>query len=667
MPPIPVANMAMVLRAVLAFVAFEVTIMTAVTVVGFSIDYYNNGSIDPPLPPPKHSMAVEFDSNSGYGSCPTCLLVNSDDDLLDYLGSSLHFDVQNLRHNTPTPTMPLKTSYAAPFILQPKPTPTPPATPEVLLPLVPTFPTPASAPFSNPIVPPPGASKFEILLIRCQNLLRHMVDILHSTDVPISRVTKQQASGTIWVIVCGMTWAILATAMTNFLLHRLNFRKSYWTKFEGLSKVTSSQGIVRLASKEDQSLETLMAILRGNSADPNTLVLAIHRHMVNYINDEEARRAEWRAVEKAKLNRMANREFKRLKQVHQNKLDATYERDVFATANIEPSFGPSLRNAEAELRRRLGRAMINEGSREEIVGIFKGVLYTFTYAIAVEESKPEGRNERFRSVIDRQNNLIACLRLLHEYREKAYFEKEELIRSLCQYNNENGDLIVPYGEEGRHPWDKYSAKYDTFIMSPPDGPTALSAKVSLSSAPLLHRPDSELEFDPHLQRFLRSIAQKMTEQEARDGTDVRELDVGRMEDTVQESPDVSQIHDEEYPNEDKEKENNASKETHHDGPQNELVDLEDGDVEFETGIPSAMDFAYLSDAELSVNPQYQKWLYWTAVEAEQQVRGAAADGEGEERTGIEDAVQQNDADASQDQDVAAQVEGEERMGIQDAV
>ncbi len=267
-----------------------------------------------------------------------------------------------------------------------------------------------------------------------------------------------------------------------------------------MNTCTSSQTNAQLATKANFLLERLMAIVHGNFPDSNTRMSAIQKIFVEYVNGAEAYIKEILAKEKARMNRIANREFRRLRKDHENTLKATYERDVFAAANIEPSFGPSLRNAEVELRNRLGGVTIEEGVREDIMGIFKGILYSFTYALSVEESGPEGRNTRYLSFIDGQNHLIECLRLLHKHREDAYAENEDLVRSLCRYD-ENNKLMIPYGDEERDPWDKYSAKDDKFILSPLDGPTALSMKVCISAPPFQGRPDADLELDPHWQRF----------------------------------------------------------------------------------------------------------------------------------------------------------------------
>lgn len=55
----------------------------------------------------------------------------------------------------------------------------------------------------------------------------------------------------------------------------------------------------------------------------------------------------------------------------------------------------------------------------------------------------------------------------------------------------------------------------SFIVSPLDGPTALSMNVSVSSAPFHRRPVPILHSDPHWQMFLDSAARKKSEQEAR--------------------------------------------------------------------------------------------------------------------------------------------------------
>lgn len=53
----------------------------------------------------------------------------------------------------------------------------------------------------------------------------------------------------------------------------------------------------------------------------------------------------------------------RFKRSHLDQLNATYERDVFAAAKIEPSFGPSIENAEAEFCSQLEKVEMTIGTR----------------------------------------------------------------------------------------------------------------------------------------------------------------------------------------------------------------------------------------------------------------------------------------------------------------
>ncbi|KAF6218733.1 hypothetical protein HO133_005275 [Letharia lupina] len=635
MPPIPAAHMAMVLRAVVALFVFGLG-MTAVSVVGFPNDYYS-GRVHPPLPP------------------------------LDYYGGPI--DVQQLLHDAPTPTLPLHISYAAPFNILLKSTPTTVPTPHAVLFPASTTDAPASTPFLAHVIPPPGASKLELLLIWWQNLFRYIIKIVCSTSVPSSRATLWQAWGIACRIAYRIPWVISATATVNFFRHRLNFRKFNWTSVKGIGKAVTSKANAQLATGTNATQNALAGMFTGiileRHQDPATMMSAMHRLLVaqygnactlkimseegearqpevvkgpsNVQADLEKRRVfdmanthikETLAKEKAHLNRIANQEFRRLRRVHEDKLNATYEQDVFATANIEPSFGPSLRNAEVELRCRLGKVGINEGLREDITSIFKGVLYSFTYAMAVEESRPEGRNTRYLAVIDGQNDLIESLRLLHEHRERAYAENEELVRSLCLYNVK-GELALPDDSNGMYPWDKYSPKDDKFILSPLDGPIALSMKFSVSSAPFRGRPDADLNSEPHWQKFLESIAEKSAEQEVRHvsngkyrNADEREGESGINDSSVEEPYNVLQDDNEELPNEDEASEKSGikdaseqnhhvvaqsyddisfdktevksksgirdtSEEIHHDGSQSSDVDPKDDEIEEDTDIKDA--------------------------------------------------------------------------------
>ncbi len=581
MPPIPAAHMAMILKAALYFVAFGLTIMAAVKSVGFADDYHNRPT-QSSITSLHHSLAVKLQPGSGSEPCPTCLFIGSDDGRL--------IDVQQLSSEAPTPTIPLKVSFAAPSTLHPEQTPNPQTTSKAILESKLTTTEMVSSLFSQQILPPPGASKLQIILVWCQNLFRYIGEIVNTTSVSVSRAIKQQA----WGIAYGIVGTLSVAATVNTFLPRLNVWKSHWTKGKDLGKVTSSQTKAQLATKANRLLKKIMAIVDGKFPDSNTMMSAFQRILVEYVNGAEALIEETLAKEKARYNRIANRELRRLRKDHENKRKATYERDVFAAGNIEPSFGPLLRNAEVELRNRLGGVTIEEGVREDIIGISKGILYSFTYAISVEESGPGGRNTRYLSFIDGQNHLIECLRLLHKHREDAYAENEDLVRSLCRYDVDN-KLIIPYGEEERDPWDKYSARDYKFILSPLDGPTALSMEVSLSAPPFQGRPDADLELDPHWQRFLDSIARKGAEQDARHASAVREpikekaeVHSGIEDAGVQEYDDTSRIDDGGYPGPGV---NIASEQTHHDTPRDDET------------IPSAAAPNGLSEDDLESSPE----------------------------------------------------------------
>ena len=216
---------------------------------------------------------------------------------------------------------------------------------------------------------------------------------------------------------------------------------------------------------------------------------------------------------KARTNEIPNLEFRRPRNVHADIPTAFCEQCLFATADIAPSFGPSIQNAETEFRSLLERIEGRLGRQADIVAFFRKTLDSFTRALAVAEATPEGRDTRYLTVIQDQDRLIDELRMLHEYREQAFRENEELVELLCPY--EDGSLKIPEGSEQKPPFNKYSAEYDKFIISPLDGPAALSMKVSVQSAPFHRRPVTILDSDPYWQRFLESTAEKRSEQEVR--------------------------------------------------------------------------------------------------------------------------------------------------------
>ena len=501
MPNIPFAHMAMVLRTVLAFVAvLGVTTVAGVTIVEFPNDFTRS-----PLPSVSQSPVVEHGPNLGSTACPTCLFADSNDNLLDYHGRPI--DVEKLLDQTPTPTLPLKISFAAPFKSTLKPTPAPPEKSKAVPPPEPTTAAPASPKVFDTTIPPLGNSKVQILTIL--------------------RARKQQALS----IACAIVSSVYFTASVLSVLSPPDFWKSCWTKGKDSGKISCSQTNAPLAMRANCLLEKLSGMIHGTSFDPNTLISEIESTLVNYVKDQEVERAEWQAAEqqrlsneaairnkeilekqKRKINRIANKSFKSLRKAQREKLIETYERDVLATANVEPSFGPSLRNAETEIRHQLRPFIVTEGVREDLARIFTNILYSFTYAIAVQESLSGERFIRYLSVIDGQNSLIEALRLLHTHREEAYADNESLVRLLCRYDDK-GRLQKPDGAENSVPFDKYSPRDDKFIFSPLDGPAALSMKVSVSSAGFQNRPDALLHSDPDWQRFVKSVDRKREEQE----------------------------------------------------------------------------------------------------------------------------------------------------------
>lgn len=319
---------------------------------------------------------------------------------------------------------------------------------------------------------------------------------------------------------------------------------------------------LQLAIKTKRILEKVTTKLSSGPCNPKRPFRAVYALLEDYFTDEERliRIADMRIVdtigkEKAKLYQFAIREIEKSRKIHEDKLNEIYERDVFAAAKIEPSFGPSIENAEAEFWSQLEKVEMTEGTRGDIIGFFRSILHSFSYAIAVGESRSEGSsNTRYLSVIHEQDRLIDQLRLLHQYREQAFAEHEDLVRCLCQFNR-FGELEVSKGHENCPPWNMYSVEDHSFIVSPLDGPTALSMKVSVSSAPFHRRPVTILDSDPHWQTFLDSAARKRSEQEARLASHQPDLNKNvKEEHSIQDrsavdTRNVSQCNDKEHRNE----------------------------------------------------------------------------------------------------------------------
>ena len=591
MPIIPVAHMAMVLRAVLAFViVFGGSVVGGVTVVGFPNDYILDLTRT-------HSPSLSQSQDAGFGpslgsySCPTCLFSDANDNLLDYYGRPI--DVRKLLDDAPTPTLPLKISFAVPFTSRLKPTPTPTTTsnpqptPEAVPPPETTTADPASSYLFRTAVPRPGASKFVILLFWCQIFFGYIGHIVNTTRVSTSHATRQQARDVACGFVCGIIGTISVMATVRLRLPRLDTWKSLLSRCQNLFRHlghATSASILRATKQQVWGIAwgfvcgmtwTISVLARVKLLLPRLNFWKSPCQLAEQQRLHEMAAIQNKAIlekEKRKINRIANQAFKTLRKAQKDRLNDSYERDVFATANIEPSFGPSLRNAETELQNRL-RIFTNltEGQRQDLAGVFKPILYSFTYAIAFEESRSGERNTRYLAVIDGQNYLIESLRLLHEHREQAFAVNEDLIRSLCEYDK-HGNLIS-YGREPRG--TKYSPKDDKFILSPLDGPAALSMKVSISSAGFHSRPDALLDSDPHWQRFLDSIERKREEQEVRHAAangvpmeDEVEMSNSIEDDNIQGSQDFSQGDDEEnLPGHEVDRRNgikDASEQNHHD-------------------------------------------------------------------------------------------------------
>ena len=560
MPPITAAQVVRVAQAFLPIVTGTLGV-ASVAVVGLS-SVHNSGIYKTPFAPPQSSVAVRFGQNSGSEACPTCLLANSDQ---TYRGRQL--DVQQLLNEKPTPTLPLKISFAAPSSLRPKPTPTP------QLPPPPSNTAPASSSFSKLVTPRPGASK---LTLWSRNLFRYIAVSAHALDFTVSRAKEQQA----WMVIgCGIIWSLFTATTVSYLLRRHQF-----------------QGNLRMAININQLLERATLTILDISYIAKILVSELVTVLKDCFEDAGTSRANCQAVkerrladmaktciketlakETAELNQRANQALKKLRKMDQVRLNAArsrstkrlqrrtrllvsrvcenaiHEPDTLPTANFEPSFGPSLQNAEREFRGRLRKVGMEEGMRENTIGIFNTVLYSFAYALAAEESRPQGGNARYLSVIDGQNHLINSLRELHVHREKRFAENEELVRMLCRYDK-RGRLIVPDGHEDEAPWIAYSADEDIFITPSLGGPVDLSMKVSVSSASFHNRPDAVLGSDPHWQKFLALTAGKRSEQEERLVSlnedpieDEEEERVNTVDEGALGTRNVSQHSEEEYP------------------------------------------------------------------------------------------------------------------------
>ena len=245
MPPIP--SLALAIKALISFVVLGVSI-AAINAVGFPNDVFTKGPTAIFFTPPVSTPAVEFGQTS---DCPTCLFVDLDDVRL-----------------APTPTIPLKTSWAAPSIVRPK-----------------LSPTSIAPPPENTSTAPTHVSNFsgaEEFTVWCKKLSRSIFG---------KDATR--------IIIGGMFLAIFITALTYLFLHRLPSLRSYLGNAKDIDRSILCQG--QLASKTKQLLAILIAGLRERLASPTTLAFAIFRHMELSYYIELERRSEVKVAMKQKF------------------------------------------------------------------------------------------------------------------------------------------------------------------------------------------------------------------------------------------------------------------------------------------------------------------------------------------------------------------------------
>ncbi|KAM0802894.1 hypothetical protein BDR22DRAFT_903822 [Usnea florida] len=247
MPPVP--NLALVIKALISFVALGISI-TTINAVGFSNEIYTRRSTGTLFTPPESPPAAEFGQSS---DCPTCLFVDLDDVQL-----------------APTPTLPLKISWAAASMVRHKPSPTSIAPP------------PENAPTLVP-----NASKAEEFTLRCKKLSTSFFKI-----------------DAAWIIVGGISLTIFVTASTYTSLHRLPSLSSYLGNAKDIGRRVLSQG--QLASKGKQLLAILMALLRERLSGPTILAFVIFRHLQLSYYIELERRSELKAAMKQSFIDEAN-------------------------------------------------------------------------------------------------------------------------------------------------------------------------------------------------------------------------------------------------------------------------------------------------------------------------------------------------------------------------
>lgn len=433
MPTMTVACIAMALKAMFAMVVFGAT---GVAVVDFANEY-NFGSAGTWFPSAVLYETVRFTAATNAGPCSTCLHTRFD-----------NTDIRQLGEFKPSPTLPLKISYAAPYH-HPQPTPT----------------------------SPPTSRKF--------------------TSVPASSMThgaSTLAASSIWYHKLFQYLAKLVFALASSAPKLIIF------KIIGLYSLMALLPYIRPRRNLFQICLQLPTRTKETLGKVTAMILVSFHKLEMLL---------WMGMHKPRINGTPNLEFKRPRKVHADIPTTLDEQYLFATADIGPSFGPSIQNAETEFRSLLERVegSMSIGKQADITAYFRKTLDSFTRALVEAEATPEGRSARYMTVIQDQDRLIDELRILHEYREQAFQENEDLVASLCQYTDE-GFFENSRGHAQRPPFYRYSADYDKFIISPLGSPAALSMKVSVLSAPFDRRPVTILDSDPHWQRFLASTAEK---------------------------------------------------------------------------------------------------------------------------------------------------------------
>ena len=444
--------------------------------------------------------------HDGIQPCLTCQFVDTDGQLLDYYGRVV--DIDRLAEPPRVTTSGLQSTL--PFAIttnKPQSMPTSTGTsnisPTISL-LSPPSP-PSSFEPSNPVTH--DLPKVEVFLILIEIILKWQwmssfpQHDLFSTDTatPIGVMPR------IWSILGLMAHRLIS----KIVLQALTIGFRYLWNTRAMQESVPGKGRAEWQAAEKRRLRDLAKMhVKNTLAKQKKRLLDVANKRIKKILEKEKAKMDRKTSQKTR------RQFSRLQSVYRSQRNAISERVLLAISSIEQSFGPSLGNAEYEFRRQLHRFCMPEDKREEIIAIMRKVLFAYARSVAADESRPKGRNTRYFSVIDEQNSMIEDLRLLNIFREERYKECEELVRSLCCYD-EHGKWIPQ--------------EFEAPEFSPVDGPVALSMAVSISTTPFYDRANPILSADLNWQRFLDSISEFRAEQEERlkpyDELDLDEVDI----------------------------------------------------------------------------------------------------------------------------------------------